>query len=208
MERRTSTIPAKAATSVGFEIKGKKTSHRIEKKASKAEYVSPTKPRNALSIDQSKTKKSSVAKSSPVPRKQTLTRKTTIQESQENMVVKNPASEKPRKSKAFPPKIKLSVGEKEQINSRPPSCSLPPSQRRNGLAENPVCLRTSPNSPHLSPEFFKNQSQLSPNTRRKAFFAKDPKVQKDSKARRDALSNATDDFAKERMAVRVLWKKF
>jgi len=207
MERRPSTIPAKSTKKVDLNIKGKTITNTVEKKASKAKLVSPTRVENAQSMDQQpKTRKSSAAKSSiQVQRKQTLTKKMTIQENQKNVIMQKPASENSRKSRAIPPHIILSVGEKQKEQTNPrPSCSLSPLQRRNGLAESPLA---SPTSPYLSPGPFKKPAQ-SPSTRRKAFFAKDSTVDKNNKARRDAVSSTTDDFAKERMAVRVLWKKF
>lgn len=203
MERTSSKNP-KARTQVGLSIKGNKISTSLENRARKTSLDSQTGLTNVRSKDQPNTRKCTTTQATPVKRKQTSARRMTKQE-HETLVVKETSSENP---KALQAKVKLSGGEKRKGPTRSRPSSLSPSHRRNGQSEVPIFLRPSPASSSLSPEPSKKQTP-SPNSRRKAFFGKDTKGGvKESKDRRDAVSNTTDDFAKERMAVRVLWKKF
>jgi len=87
----------------------------------------------------------------------------------------------------------------------------PLGQRRNGCSQNAIYLRSAPTSPDRSPVSSPEISVKSASPsygRRKAFFNYDVKNVKDKEKRRDALCTTTDKFAEERIAVRVLRKKF
>lgn len=201
MERSLSTT--KRSTQADLIAKGKNVKPAATKKAGKK--VARTGMVDPPLNEQPKIKKSIAAKPASGKKKPTIARTMTLKEDRIPVVKNKQASETPRKSRARQPKSKLDVSERKVEESR--SSAILPLQRRNGLSERSVMARSLPTSPNLSPDPLK-QHLKSPQSRRQAFFVKDTNDAKDSKGRRDVVSNTTDDFAKERMAVRVLWKKF
>lgn len=99
---------------------------------------------------------------------------------------------------------------KREAKKKEKCSSLPPStRRRNACSQAPFYLQTAKTSPgNLSPV---SSPECRPHrqVRRLAFFEEKKEVQsRGENGRRDAVCNGTDRCAEERIAVRVIFKKF
>lgn len=110
-------------------------------------------------------------------------------------------------------KEKMSVKRRQERAAKkehsPSSLSPDSAHRRNGCAHDAFYLRSSPTSPPLSPSTEdESKGTHSPRRRRAIFGEKNAEQATKQDSRRDAVCKTTDKYSQERIAVRVIFKKF
>lgn len=190
-----------------------KPKSRNTKQQSKQSTVSPKTSSLKKETKQQKSKKESVMKKTADPKLDSKPKAIAIPVIQEEEEPRPQNSEKKKskqtKRKSF---AKTENDSRSAESLSPMSLSPLNGRRRNGCSQVGMFLRSAPTSPSskLSPASSPEPKchSASPVGRRRAFFNEDVKEWEATEKRRDALCNKTDKFANERVAVRVLWKKF